>query len=334
MTWEGYQMNTKSRLFKAVSDKELRMCSRTYLGEELRSARLLDGGLFNTTYRLETATRSTILRLGPVNREYLLPYERRLMEAEQLAGALLHSHEIPTSTILAVDCSKRLLDRDIMVVDCLPGVSLSTIEVSADKSREINFLTGTLTKKLHGITAGELPQPFSRPYGRIGSVVAGYGGASWSEALRIEVQLWRQQAETIDLFTKEEFDRFEGIFRQFSALFDAGCQSPRLVHADLWAGNLLVDAEGKLLALIDCDRAIFGDPEFEFAAGWLAGEDFCRGYSAWPDASPEGVLRRRLYHFLLNLEDCYVHLGEYNNEAEGKALCAEVLEELNNLERL
>ncbi len=325
-------MNTKSRLFEAIPEKSLRECARAYLGEELCSAKLLDGGLFNTTYRIETENKTAILRLGPVNRQYLLPYERRLMDAECIAGDLLERHRIPTSKILAVDCSRTLLPRDIMVVACIPGVSLSTIEVPREKSREINYLTGKLTKKIHEITAAESLRAFEKPFGRIGSVVAGFGGTSWSEALRIEIHLWRTQAETIGLFTASEFDRFERIFKKFSSLFDAGCQVPRLVHADLWAGNLLVDQQGNLLALIDCDRAFFGDPEFEFATGWLAGADFCRGYGSWPDDSDDGVLRRRLYRFLLNLEDCYVHLGEYNNFQEGKALCVDVLQELEALE--
>ena len=48
----------------------------------MTSACLLSGGLFNTTYRLETVTKTAILRLGPVNRHLLLPYERNLMAAE------------------------------------------------------------------------------------------------------------------------------------------------------------------------------------------------------------------------------------------------------------
>lgn len=327
-------MNSQSRLFKTVSDESIQRCCRKYLGEELICARLLDGGLFNTTYRIETITRSAILRLGPVNREYLLPYEHRLMDAECIVGRLLHKHQIPTSQIIAVDTGKTLLNRDIMVVECIPGVSLSTVEVGKKKEAEINFKTGILTKRIHEITADELVQPFDKPFGRVGSIVAGFGGASWSEALQIEINLWRTRAETISMFAPEEFDRFETIFQRFSPVFDRGCKIPRLVHADLWAGNLLVDQEGNLLALIDCDRAIFGDPDFEFATGWLEGEDFCRGYGSWPDASDESVLRRRLYKFLLDLEDCYVHLGEYNNFGDGQALCKEVLRELELLERL
>ncbi len=327
-------MNQKSRLFKTVSQHQLMQCCRRYLKEELVSAKLLEGGLFNTTYRLETAERSAILRLGPVNREYLLPYEQRLMDAEAMVQELLRAHGVNTSRTIAMDNTRTFLDRDIMVVECIPGVSLSTVEVPRNKEKEINLEAGRLTRKIHEITPQELPRKFEKPFGRIGSILEGCGGSTWSEALRREISLWRAQSEKISLFSSQEFDRFQALYEKFSPLLDAGCTAPVLVHGDLWAGNLLVDSQGNLLAVIDCDRAIFGDPEFEFATGWLAGEDFCKGYGRWPDPSEKGILRRRLYKLLLNLEDCYVHLGEYNQPEEGHALCNEVRKELEALEAI
>jgi Ser/Thr protein kinase RdoA (MazF antagonist) len=46
---------------------------------------------------------------------------------------------------------------------------------------------------------------------------------------------------------------------------------PRLLHADIWDGNVLVrrmnDTDRyELAAVIDADRAIFGDIDFEFAS--------------------------------------------------------------------
>lgn len=325
-------MNRKSKLFQTISDELLCESCHRYLREDLVSYKLLDGGLFNTTYRLETPTRSVILRLGPVNTEFLLPYEHHLMEAEQIVQHLMHTHGIPTSKTIALDTSRTFLDRDIMVVECIPGVSLSTVTVTPETETKLCFETGTLAKKIHEITADELPINFEKPFGRLGAVLAGLGGSSWSEAIQIEVSLWREQAEKIQMFSSVDFDRFTALFQKFRSLLDAGCTTPKLIHADLWFGNLLVDPSGKLLALIDCDRAIFGDPEFEFATGWIIGEHFCKGYGSKPDSSPDGILRRRLYKLLLNLEDCYVHLGEYNNPDDGHALCEEVLQELYVLE--
>lgn len=296
-------MNAQSMLFCPLDSAQLHKACQRYLGENLVSACLLEGGLFNTTYRLETATRKAILRLGPVNTHLLMPYERNLMQAECEIQKLLHAHGIPTSELVALDLSHEFLDRDVMVVACIPGVSLSTISVSQQQEKYLCRKMGELARKLHEITADQLSVKYEKPYGRFAAVIAGMGGASWSEAIRTEVALWRGQAEKVELFSKDDFDTIESIFAYFSAVLDRGCTKPRLVHADLWFGNLLVDEKQELLALIDGDRAIFGDPEFEFATGWITGKSFCEGYGRSPDASPEGVLRRRLYKLLLNLED-------------------------------
>ncbi len=327
-------MNRNSVLFQTISEEQLQMCCRKYLNEQLESAELLEGGLFNTTYRLNTKQRSAILRLGPVNRQFLLPYEQRLMDAEVIVQTLFHKHGIPTSQLLALDTSRTFLDRDIMAVACIPGVSLSNVTVPRETERCICADAGRMVREIHSISPDEVPEKFEKPFGRVAAVLAGMGGSSWSEAICREISLWRSQGEKISLFSPKDFDRFEALYSRFAALLDAGCPAPKLVHADLWYGNLLVDTDGKLLALIDADRAFFGDPQFEFATGWMIGESFCKGYGGTPDPSAEAVLRRRLYKLLLNLEDCYVHLGEYGNPEAGHELCDEVLQELAALENI
>lgn len=41
--------------------------------EEIRRAELLEGGLFNTTYRVETSVHDVVLRMGPVHRSFYCP---------------------------------------------------------------------------------------------------------------------------------------------------------------------------------------------------------------------------------------------------------------------
>ena len=91
-------MNDKSLLFRAESDEKLRKAAQRYLGEEMTAAQPLSGGLFNTTYRLETEKSKVILRLGPVNRHLLLPYERNLMASEGDILNLLKSGIIKQTT--------------------------------------------------------------------------------------------------------------------------------------------------------------------------------------------------------------------------------------------
>lgn len=323
-------MNDKSLLFRAEPEQKLRQASVRYLGEEMTAAQILSGGLFNTTYRLETKHRNVILRLGPVNRHLLLPYERNLMAAEGDILNLLKSRGIPTSEILALDCSRTLFDRDVMVVSCLEAKSLSMLEPDGDTERRLCREVGALTMKIHAITSGELANVPGKPFGRYSNVISGNGCATWKEAVFLELAQWRTATEKTGLFDSEEIQRIEAVFRKNGHLFDK-ITEPRLVHADLWYGNILVDANWNLTAIIDADRAFFGDVEYEFATGWMISDSFLEGYGRGLNMSEDAVMRRRLYKLLLNLEDCYILFCEYANPEAGAELRQRILNELDIL---
>lgn len=296
----------------------------------MTAAQILSGGLFNTTYRLETASRKVILRLGPVNRHLLLPYERNLMAAEGDILNLLKSRGIPTSDILALDFSRELFDRDVMVVACLDALCLSMVEVDQETERKLCREAGRLTAKIHSITARELPVSLEKPFGRYANVLSGQGGATWKEGILIELSQWRSLAESAGVFNRQECDRIEGWFHAHSSVLDT-ITEPRLVHADLWYGNILVDADRNLTAIIDADRAFFGDVEYEFATGWMISDSFLEGYGRGFNMSEDAVLRRRLYKLLLNLEDCYILFCEYSNPEAGAELKQRILNEWDRM---
>lgn len=97
----------KSSLFREITDCELRSLVSKSLHTELVSAHLLTGGLFNTTYFVETEKHGkTVLRVGPINRHLLMPFEHHLMEAEELVYSLCAAHGVPASEIIAADTEK------------------------------------------------------------------------------------------------------------------------------------------------------------------------------------------------------------------------------------
>lgn len=325
-------MNEKSLLFRTVSQQELETVCRHYLGASLRSARLLSGGLFNTTYLLETPEQKAVLRLGPVNRHLLLPYEAHLMRAEAELLPLLHAHQIPTSQLIASDPSHRVLDRDIMLVAYIPSVSMADGHWDAETTAALFRQSGELARKMNAITAWELPDPPEKPFGRYSSVLAGHGCGTWREAILLEVDQWRGCAEATGLFPKPVLERVTDCYRRNAWLFDQVGRVPQFIHADLWHGNVLVGADGKVAAIIDCDRALFGDPEFDLAMDWMVNDDFMRGYGTAPDPSPEARLRRRLYNLMALLEECYILQSEYNDPQACQAAKAQILDALDQLD--
>lgn len=57
-------------------------------------------------------------------------------------------------------------------------------------------------------------------------------------------------------------DKIKGIIQENDYVFDS-VKTPSLVHFDLWEGNIIIK-ENKLYALIDCERAMFGDVMGDF----------------------------------------------------------------------
>jgi fructosamine-3-kinase len=67
---------------------------------------------------------------------------------------------------------------------------------------------------------------------------------------------------------------------------------------DVWSQNILVDETGRVTGLVDLDRALWGDPEIEFAVLDYCGISepaFWRGYGRPRDTSFSAQIRARFY---------------------------------------
>lgn len=116
-------------------------------------------------------------------------------------------------------------------------------------------------------------------------------------------------------------------------------QTPHLVHTDLWLGNVLVTAGGEkpeFAAIIDADRAMWGDPEQDFSSiCWTHNEpSFWEGYGKPLSQEGHGLIRRTAYTLLWNLLDTYVFDQEYIAPAEAEANKKEAFANMDRLEQL
>ncbi|MNC32757.1 Phosphotransferase enzyme family protein [compost metagenome] len=76
---------------------------------------------------------------------------------------------------------------------------------------------------------------------------------------------------------------------------------PRLVHWDLWDGNLFI-GDGRITGIIDCERALWGDPLMEYYFRDMAGQPpaFMEGYGLTHLTESE-LERVKLYDLYLAL---------------------------------
>jgi aminoglycoside phosphotransferase (APT) family kinase protein len=94
-----------------------------------------------------------------------------------------------------------------------------------------------------------------------------------------------------------------------------------LLHMDVWSQNILVDGAGRVTGLVDLDRALWGDPEIEYAVLDYTGISepaFWRGYGRPRDTSFSAQVRARFY--LLYEVQKYIVIRIWRRNDPGQAL--------------
>lgn len=315
-------MNTNSSLFKEMNEKELKALLFAALSRnDGFKYSLMDGGLFNTTYLIEYENgEKFVLRLGPVNRHLILEFEEHMMEAEDYAYKLCKENNLPCSDVVFCDTSKTLVDRDVMIVRYIKSVPLSSAEEYTEEKSAVYREVGEYSKKLHQIK--------SDCFGRLSYIVSGKKFSGWYDYIIYEANSILTKGVEFGAWDGDFKNTVLSLYKKQKPLLDT-VKEAVLVHADLWEGNVLIN-DGKLAAVIDHDRAIFGDVDFEFACPWMTNADFYKGYGE-REFSPCFELKQRLYLLLLCLSDTYVLHSEYNNPEgyrESLIKTNEIIEEL------
>ncbi|MGV3073963.1 fructosamine kinase family protein [Clostridium baratii] len=321
-------MNKTSKIYKELKKEELNKIVENYFGIGIKfKERLISGGLFNTTYYIEIPeeNKKVILRVGPVNRDLLMPFELNLMKGEEYVYKLCENNKIPCSNVLICDTEKKIINRDYMMVEYVDSKALSEIKISEDIENKLYYEVGQHISKLHSIT--------SEKFGRVYDVSEDNGFSLWSEYLIDEISKLSNKIRKFNIFDDEQLELFKSCIYKYKEILDE-VKTPHLVHGDLWAGNILVENKNNnfnIAAIIDADRAIFGDIEFEFANPWITNKHFIKGYGKELSNDTKSEIRKKIYSLLYSLIDSYVWYVEYDNNElglENKEKSLKLVEEL------
>ena len=318
--------NRNSRLFRELTRGELAAAVRRHFGAVDFTARLMDGGLFNTTYLLSLSDGLRyVLRSGPVNRQLLLPFELRLFLSETAVYKLCHERGIPVPNVVELvlpdDRADSSIDcRGYMITEYIDSLPMTSELISPDEKSALRRELGEITARFNSIEGTR----FGRVCDVSGTADGGY--TRWSDWLESEFSEVCNAIRPYEVFSERELDGFMRLPEKYRGLLDE-VTTPRLVHADLWEGNVLVTPDKKhIAAIIDADRALFGDVGFELAGGWNDSAEF---YSGWgePPSGRDYETRRLIYLALYRLTDTYVYFAEYADPESGsrtrnKALAA------------
>ncbi len=278
------------------------------------TAEMLKGGLFNTTYLLRSDCaengKKYILRVGPVRRELLLPYEHHLMDAECWAYEKMTEVGIPTSTVIHKDTTKTLLDRDFMVVEYIESTQLNRAQMSEDVRYKVFRDVGAYCRKMNDI--------HTEKFGRVGYILNGGGYDTWGEYIKSELSEWAEKIreQTTGYYTDEELDEIVSFADRYRDILDE-IRMPCFNHCDMWSLNVLLtpDNTGDIAAIIDPDRACMGDPDFELSSGWMMNDAFYDGYGRRMAEDEHTVIRTNIYKMMFLILDGYFQRTQYDDPA-------------------
>jgi aminoglycoside phosphotransferase (APT) family kinase protein len=243
----------------------------------------------------------------------MLFYEHRMMRQEPALHALLRARtDVPVPAILAHDFGRRDIDRDYLIIERLPGTPISgQTNLTQAALEAILRQVGHCLREVHGLTG--------TGFGYAGAHRPMEPQSSWASAFGA---MWHSLLDDIDRcagYSAAESDRMRRLLDRHIQVIDRPVAAS-LLHMDVWAENILADERGRLTGLIDWDRALWGDPEIEFAVLDYCGiseEPFWEGYGTRRDRSPEADVRRVLY--LLYEVQKYIVIRRVRNNDPARA---------------
>ncbi|MET8829233.1 aminoglycoside phosphotransferase family protein [Streptomyces sp. NPDC004610] len=250
----------------------------------------LEHGWFNVAYRLRLRDGyEAVLKIAPPPGVEVMTYERGAMAIELAALDLIGKHTaVPVPRVDFADRSHDLCDADWFCMAFIDGDNLHVAGPGLTAARLAAY------KEQVGAANREINEVRGPAFGPL----AGPGDASWRRVFTGIVE---------DVLTDGERRRVDlgwdyGTVREVLAEHAPGLdevREPRLVEWDLWHGNVLV-RDGRIVSLIDHERAFYGDPLIENGFTGIVLPDvgdpapFLRGYGHPPLTATE-LTRRRLY---------------------------------------
>jgi fructosamine-3-kinase len=255
----------------------------------------LAGGTFNAVHRVRLADGTgVVVKIPPDSGIQLLRYEQGILGTEALYYESAGGPDgVSVPTVRAVDPADA--DRGYLVMTECPGSPWSQLspQPTGGERDELRAELGRRVARLHTISGHGFGYP---------SLALGPLRDTWRAAFLDMVNAVLEDAGRFAVSLPRPAAEIRGLFSAQAAVLDE-VTTAVLVHFDLWDGNILVEsgpAGRRIGALIDAERAFWGDPLADFVSLALFGdiEDdtaFLDGYrSAGGTVTFDVATRRRL----------------------------------------
>jgi fructosamine-3-kinase len=279
-------------------------------------------GKYNTSWFLTTPDQPPlVLQVAPPgDRNLHLFYEHRMMRRlpalHEHLNQELQGEGLIAEVVAQENAVPEVDGHDVIIQHRLQGEPLSD-SPGADRESVLQSL-GQLLSRVHQIQGPHCGYP--QNYSADGAAEDSPAAAdTWSAAFQI---MWRKLLRDIrdcDGYTQAETARMQDMLDRHGKFFQRPID-PVLLHMDVWDQNILVH-EGQFSGLVDWDRALYGDPEIEFAVLDYCGVStpgFWQGYGQPdPRADQPGAAVRRMFYLLYELQKYIVIRRARQGDADG-----------------
>jgi aminoglycoside phosphotransferase (APT) family kinase protein len=279
-----------------VSSQQIHTIIRKHLGNQavVASFHELTEGFFNAACQIELKDGlKCILKVAPPPEVRVLRYEKDILRAEVESIRLVRQHtNVPAPEIYAYDNAHDILSSDFFLMQFLEGTPFHKLrgQLSPEQQAGIDRQAGRLTwhiNQVEGDSFGYFAQQEQR-------------WISWRPAFDAMLTDVLQDGKDLDISLPLAYDDIqERIAPLYPALDEV--VTPRLVHWDLWDGNLFVDPQSlQITGLIDFERALWGDPLMEANFVFMPPDsEYMNGYGGGMLGSQAQHQRRSLYNVYL-----------------------------------
>ncbi|MET7683626.1 aminoglycoside phosphotransferase family protein [Streptomyces sp. NPDC005423] len=256
----------------------------------------LSDGWFNVVYRIRLRSGARVaLKIAPPPDVEVMTYERGAMATELEALRLIREHtKVPVPEVDFADRTHEVCDADYFFMTYVDADNLNSVSDSLATAESDAYAEalGAVTRELNTI-----PGPAFGP-------LSGQGDSTWRAAFLRMVGELLGDGERCGVVVPHGYDVIRDVVAAHADSLDEVTE-PRFVEWDLWPGNCMV-RDGRIVAIIDHERAFYGDPLMEFgfagteSSAYGDATAFTRGYGHRPCTSAERI-RRRLYNLHLAL---------------------------------
>jgi aminoglycoside phosphotransferase (APT) family kinase protein len=284
----------------------------------------LTEGFFNVAYEITLQdTSEVILKIAPPKGSTVMTHEKNIMYTEVETMRLVKAKtSVPVPQVLYYDDSHVLCDSDFFIMTKIKGKSFqSQFENMKDEDKNaIEYKVGEYNRAMNSI---------------IGSGFGYYGqkekqGSDWYEVFKSIIKDAIQDSKVYDVILDIPENDIYSLLDEYKDIFKE-VQTPRLVHWDLWAGNILVE-DGVIQGLIDFERCLWADALMEVGfRSYSNPEFFYKGYGITELTKNEKV-RAKWYDFyvflIMTMESDYRKYEDTSISEWGKSMMIRTYEEL------